>query len=333
MKKDIGLILQGGGAKGAYQVGSLIAISEIIKDYSQDKNPFKFISGVSVGSVNAAYLATVDYSFNESMLELGEKWLSLKNDDVYMLGKYGIISSFSNFFAQQNSLFDLYPLKSFLDREIEFDKISKNKILNIHVYSYDEGDNVVFCNQLENINSDHILASSSVPYIFNDIMINGKLYGDGGLSLRKPSNLLINMGCTRILGMSLDIDTEEKTKATAILKSIFPDSISDDFNEIKLKNKLVNRFSPFNKIKKIETLLIKPEIKDYKISQNSINSLSMSLRVATKIFGINPEESSSILNYIIFDREYADYLMRIGYSETIKKEKEILNFFGIKLFK
>ena len=198
MKKDIGLILQGGGSKGAYQVGALIAISEIIKDYSYDINPFKFISGISVGAVNASYLATVENDFNKSMLSLGEKWLSLKNDDVYMLGRYGIISSFSNIFDQQNSLFDLYPLKAFLDREIEFENISKNKILNIYAYSYDDGENMFFSNKDSNINSEHILASASVPYIFNDIIINGKKYGDGGLSLKKPSNLLINMGCTRI---------------------------------------------------------------------------------------------------------------------------------------
>jgi NTE family protein len=330
MKKDIGIILQGGGSKGAYQVGALLAISEIIKDYNNDENPFAYISGISVGAVNAASLATIGNGFNHGLLELKKKWLKLTNDDVYTLGRYGIFSSISNVFDAQNSLFDLSPLEEFLEREIDFSKIRDDKKLNIHAYSYDEGKNIIFNNNQMEISAKHIVASAAVPYIFNETIIDGKRYGDGGLSLRKPSNILIEEGCQNIIGMSLDIDNKSKTIADAIFSSIFPDSIKDDFKEIKLKNKLVNRFSIFNKIKHIETLIIKPEIKDFSISEKSIGSLSMSLRLASKVLRLNPEESGSILNYIIFDREYTEYLIDAGYNETLLKEEEILSFFGIK---
>lgn len=329
MKKDIGIILQGGGSKGAYQVGALLAISEIIKDYNKDENPFTHISGVSVGAVNAVSLSTMGEHFNDGILRLKEKWLKLTNDDVYKLGKYGIFSSISNVFDTQSSLFDLSPLKEFLEKEIDFSKIRNDIKLNIHAYSYDDGKNITFSNTNTIINANHVVASAAVPYIFNETIIEERRYGDGGLSLRKPSNILIENGCQNIIGMSLDIDNQSKTVADAIFSSIFPDSIADDFKEIKLKNKLVNRFSIFNKIKHINTLTIKPEISDFLISEKSIGSLSMSLRLASKMLRLNPEESGSILNYIIFDKEYTEYLINAGYKETLTKEEQILNFFGI----
>jgi NTE family protein len=324
--KNIAIILQGGGSKGAYQVGSILAISEIIKDITNDSNPFSYITGISVGSINATYLATVDRQFNKRVIALKNKWLSLRNNDVYDIGRYGILSSISNVFDERKSLFTLNPLHNFINKEIVFDSIISNKILNIHAYSYDDSKNIIFSNKNKKIKPEHIVASSSVPYVFNETIIDGKRYGDGGLSLRRPSNSLIKDGATKILGLSLDFDND-RTVANAIFKSIFPDSLQDDFDTIKTKNLLVNRFNPFNKMKNIETLLLKPEIEDFKINENSINTLPKSLRFLSKIIGLDSQESNSILNYIIFDHEYTEYLITRGYEETLKRNIDIYNFF------
>lgn len=326
MDNKVGIILQGGGAKGAYQVGALIAVSEIIKDIAKDRNPFKYISGVSVGSINATFLSTFDDNFNENILKLKEKWLNLDNSRVYDIGKYGVISSISNVFNERKSLFTLDPLVDFLNEEIDFKSIRDDKLLNIHAYSYDARKNIIFSNKDIEIHAKHLIASSSVPYVFNEIEIDGVRYGDGGLSLKKPSNILIANGCKKILGLSLDLNNDS-TISNALFGSIFPDSLTDDFKEIKLKNQLVNRFNIFSNIKRIDTLLLKPEIENFKINDTSIQSLPSSLRLVSKFMGLNAEESNSVLNYIVFDREYSEYLINKGYDETIKKNIEVYNFF------
>ena len=76
-ENKLGLVLPGGGARGAYQVGVLKAISEILPDSS--KNPFPIMSGTSVGAINAALLAAESDSFNNGVIKLNDIWGSFRD--------------------------------------------------------------------------------------------------------------------------------------------------------------------------------------------------------------------------------------------------------------
>ena len=71
-ENKLGLVLPGGGARGAYQVGVLKAISEILPDSS--KNPFPILSGTSVGAINIALLAAESDSFHNGVSKLSNMW-------------------------------------------------------------------------------------------------------------------------------------------------------------------------------------------------------------------------------------------------------------------
>ena len=78
-EKKIGLVLPGGGARGAYQVGVLKAINEI----KPDSNPFSIISGTSAGAINASLLASKSESFKEAVELLSDVWSNFKTNKVY----------------------------------------------------------------------------------------------------------------------------------------------------------------------------------------------------------------------------------------------------------
>ena len=341
----IGLVLQGGGARGAYQVGALSAINEILNKNEKEKIPFNSISGISVGAINASMLAMHSQDFSLSILELKKAWLSLTHEKVYSMGKLGIVSSWLNMFGKGENnkyLFNNIPLEKFLDTVLDFDKIhlnaQKNKVnLNLHSYCYTIGKNIVFTNcyddnSLKNIcktkiDTNHIVASSALPFVFPEKIINKKIYGDGGLKLEYPSVPLINQGCKKILGISLDTESQSHV-SEHLFSSIFPDSITSDFNKIKEKNDKVT-WVPFQaeKYNKIETLLLRPSAEHYEIKESFLDSLPKSLQYTKKILGLNHNEKAFYLNYILFNSDYAEYLINHGYKDTVARKDEIIEFF------
>ncbi len=92
-KRKLGLVLSGGGARGAYQVGVMAAMSEILKKADVE---FKIdiFSGVSAGAINAAFLAAQSHDLHEGCRKLVELWSQLRSEDVFYtdatnLGKIG----------------------------------------------------------------------------------------------------------------------------------------------------------------------------------------------------------------------------------------------------
>ena len=83
-KKKIGLVLTGGGARGAYQAGALKAIIEISSGLGIS-SPFPVLVGTSAGAINAAYLAAHAENLSDSVKLLGEKWLNIRSSDVYKI--------------------------------------------------------------------------------------------------------------------------------------------------------------------------------------------------------------------------------------------------------
>jgi NTE family protein len=339
-KKPVGLILQGGGARGAYQVGVLLAIAEILRDENVHQNPFQSITGISVGAINAAVLASEKDSFINAVTLLKEKWLKLSTEDVYDMGRYGLVSSLFNFKGEQDhkaALFNSTPLGHFLDREINFQQVANNATtqrinLNIHAYDYTQSKNITFSNSSssnlpyvysqKSISSDHIIASSSIPYVFKAKHIGDHILGDGGLHLTNPCKLLIEQGCRKILGISLDCDNKQHI-SEHLFTAIFPDAISIDFDRIRKKNQHIGLFTP---IYRLNTLLLRPKTEDYQFDIVN-DDLPVTFRLAQRILGTDKEEEDSILSFITFNKQYSEHLIKQGYENTIKQHDDIITFF------
>ena len=131
MSKKTALILSGGGARGAYQVGVLKGLAEILKAKKID-NPFNILSGVSAGALNTAMLASSPDDFTTSVEKLIYLWSQIKSDQVYKMNLFSLnklsltslLSGGKN--LKFNSLLDAEPLRKKIATHINFDQIEEN---------------------------------------------------------------------------------------------------------------------------------------------------------------------------------------------------------------
>lgn len=325
-----GLILQGGGARGAYQAGYLLGISEMLE---QKSCPFTHISGISVGAINAALIASDPDNFRKSTLRLKNYWLNMTSEHVFKTRGFTLLDSVLKRNSEQaNSLLDNSPLLDFLEKRIDFTAINAGSTarkvhLHIHAFSHSTQRNAVLSNTSESlIGADTILASTSIPMLFPRVTIDNVEYSDGGVMLKKPSNHLIKFGCRNILGISLnDASTQNRNY---LLESIFPNALEEDYEKcIKINKELRNigklrRY--FNNLKTINFHLARPSSTDFTRSGESLSQLPYALRTAIKLTSTNGK--SPLEDYLIFEKEYAEHLIIMGRADALVDEKKLTAF-------
>jgi NTE family protein len=198
-----GLILSGGGARAAYQVGVLQALASLRRDAGADpaRNPFGIICGTSAGAVNAAALACRADRFGEAVDLLAGIWSAFRAEQVYRADPIGVLRSGAQWLtmlsigwvlarwrrARPRSLLDNTPLASLLLRLVEFDRLPLMlaqrhlQALALSASSYTTGDHVTFYESAAPIDAyrrsqrlavpaklsvPHLLASSAIPFVF-----------------------------------------------------------------------------------------------------------------------------------------------------------------------
>lgn len=96
--RTTGLILSGGGARAAYQVGVLAAIADLLPESAD--NPFPVIVGTSAGAINAVGLACGALDFQQSIRTLRSVWQSFSSDRVYRTDWFGVMRQAGRFVGQ-----------------------------------------------------------------------------------------------------------------------------------------------------------------------------------------------------------------------------------------
>lgn len=218
--------MTGGGARGAYQVGVLRAVSEIL-DYQQD--PFDIISGISVGGLNAAGLAAVSHDFVASTKNLERFWRNLTTDKVFDPRLRKIVwTALTLVFATllpkrmsnpPRSLLDSSPLRQTLLDNIDFDLVEKAvqdgtiKAICVSCSGYDSGYAVTFYDTLgddhdwhrvrragrkRRLNIDEVMASAALPLLFPAVKIDNEYFGDGALRQTSPLAPAIHLGADKL---------------------------------------------------------------------------------------------------------------------------------------
>ncbi len=225
-----GLVLSGGGARGAYQAGVLQGVAEIAAELGLEQ-PFKIITGVSAGAVNAANLASSSESLPQATERLVGRWSEIQAEDVFKtdavtagrLGfKFAVDAAIGALYKKKlaRSLLDTSPLKGYIEGNTDFSAIEKNlasghiEALAITAMNYTDSHSHTFVQSLREpkmwdrsrrksimskIGVEHVMASGAIPLFFPPVQIDVDHYGDGCLRNTAPLSPAIHLGASRLL--------------------------------------------------------------------------------------------------------------------------------------
>lgn len=234
-----GLVLPGGGARGAFQAGVLKAIAELLP--RNCCNPFPIISGTSAGAINAAVLASNARRFHRAVAELDYVWGNFHTSVVFRSDSWTMFKSSmhwllalvlgGNFVGMPISLLNNAPLRSLLSRNIRFPRIQANidagllDALAITAASYNSACSSTFFQAApgdrgwtrtrrvgvrSTINLDHLMGSVAVPLVFPPVQIDGEYFGDGAMRHATPLSPAVHLGADRILIISIRDEMGDK---------------------------------------------------------------------------------------------------------------------------
>lgn len=230
---DLGLVMGGGGARAAYQVGFLKALAGWYPDLR-----IPYITGVSAGAINAAHLASHHGSFCQAVRELCQLWGRLRVEDVFRVGpvslgsialRWGLrlISGGRGPVPEVLGLVDTQPLRRFLEEALhavdgELTGIRYNletghlRAVALSTSSYSTGQSVTWVQGSEirewerplrrsentTLTVEHVMASAALPLFFPAVRLGDGWYGDGGIRLAAPLSPALHLGARRILAIS-----------------------------------------------------------------------------------------------------------------------------------
>jgi NTE family protein len=234
-----GLILTGGGARAAYQVGVLKAIAQVRRECGVAKsNPFQVIAGTSAGAINAAALACRADDFDVAVSTLVQVWENFRAEQVYRADSLGVIRSGARWLTMMSigwviarwrkvrprSLLDNTPLHSLLRELVPIERLPRMMseqhlhALAVTASGYGSGLHVTFYESLHDIlpwtrsqriavrgplSLAHLLASSAIPFLFPAVALsvqgNTEYYGDGSMRQSAPISPAVHLGARRIL--------------------------------------------------------------------------------------------------------------------------------------
>lgn len=180
------LVFSGGGALGAYQVGSLL------KMIATDSERRQIYAGISVGSLNASFLAQHP-NLIEGVRGLRELWTSINNKKVK---KWTWLFHLNLFF--RNYLYDSSPLLELIKENIDGSKI--RELEHKLCFGYVDlltGDYIEMNEDCDRLH-ERVLASCAAPPIFGPVELDGTLAADGGLRNMTPLKSAIQAGATEI---------------------------------------------------------------------------------------------------------------------------------------
>ncbi|HEY2928670.1 patatin-like phospholipase family protein [Piscinibacter sp.] len=237
--KTTGLILTGGGARAAYQVGVLDAVAHIRRSCdAPPDNPFPVIAGTSAGAINATALACRADDFDAAVAGLVHVWRHIHAEQVYRSDSIGVMRTGARWLsmmslgwiiarwqrARPRSLLDNSPLNTLLGKLIDTARLrqvmrdGQLQALAITASSYGSGMHVTFYDAVKDIvpwtrsqriavrsaiDVPHLLASSAIPFVFPAVPLNleGHIeyFGDGSMRQSAPISPAVHLGAQRIL--------------------------------------------------------------------------------------------------------------------------------------
>ncbi len=375
MGNRIGLILTGGGARAAYQVGVLKAIAELLPRRSH--SPFQVICGTSAGALNAATLAVNAKNFSMGVQYLVNTWKNFHASQIYRTDVIGVLNNTTLWLTgvvfrllginrlNRVSMLDNSPLIEFLEEILPCEKIQESidagllHALSITASGYGSGQSVTFYQGVKEllpwrrngrmgvptqIETKHLLASASLPFLFKPTLINREYFGDGSMRQISPIGSALHLGATRILVIGVTtieyVDQSQRSDiheyptlaqiAGHALNSIFLDHMDVDLERVKKINDLVAimpaEMRASTNLKHVDVMVISPSQPIDKIAERYVKELPWTIRLLLRLVGARHHSGVTLVSYLLSERNYCRALIDLGYQDALNRRDEIMKF-------
>jgi len=254
-RKNLALVLSGGGARGAYEAGVLHYMRTMLPKEVRTQRRFDIICGSSVGALNTCFLASTAHDLSHQGNQIYQLWKDVKQEEIYQRDVAGFVKFLSrSFFGLTRSvfsrsqdqdtvpfhkkhfkgLFDSKPLVPFLKKHINWQQISVNikneltRAVSVTATNITTGKLELFVEKHPSVPYTghyhfhdtkleyfHAMASAALPLIFQPIRIKNNYYMDGGLRLNTPMSPAIQLGADKLLAIGLHHKEEGPLEETA----------------------------------------------------------------------------------------------------------------------
>src|SRR2546425_497134 len=296
-----GLVLTGGGARAAYQVGVVKAVRDILGN--PVKNPFPIVCGTSAGAINAATLAVFADNFSRAVGSLLEVWEHMRCEHIYRTDAWNILKSGARWLgammlvSRNNpvSLLDTAPLARMLEKNLDFQRIQTHidsgalYAVCVTASGYTSGQSVSFFQGGSGVEGwernqrigagvslklEYLLASASLPFIFPAVKLHREYFGDGSMRQIAPVSPALHLGADRVLIVGTGRQNVDQARTRS---SVYP----------------------------------------------SIAPVRFILRPT----GALSRAGSNLASYLLFEESFCRALIDLGYEDTVSREAEVRALF------
>lgn len=374
--EELAIIMSGGGARAAYQVGFLRCLAHHYPDL-----PVAILTGVSAGAINAVYLAAHQGSFLDKVETLAEVWAKLTTDQIFRVDIPSVAGNVTRWGMRlmmgkawraihgARSLLDPAPLCALLERILKpndghlpgiMHNLDRDALRAVAVTasSYSTGQSVTWVQgrgitQWERAHRRsipaglglyHILASAAIPMFFPAVRIDKHWYGDGGILLTSPLSPAVQLGADRILAISTRSNRNSEGVALpaeegedylppaqvigALVDALFLDVFDNDALRLERINALVDCLpeDKRNGLRHIDLLVQRPSQDLGKLANEYAAELPNAFRFMTRGLGTQETRSNDLLSLLMFQPDYLQRMLDLGYADAKAREDEIAAF-------
>jgi NTE family protein len=368
---DNALVLTGGGTRASYQAGVLQYIAEAFPEAR-----FPILTGVSAGAINAAHLANHRGTFAESVGNLTAWWGQIRTEHVLEpSSSIGFLLKMVRRGGREelgealprHGLVDTAPLRAYLQEKLRTNNghlsgITSNieagrlKAFAVVTINYGTGQTVSWM-QGRNLRAwerpnrvgvqttltvEHIMASTSLPFLFPAVRLGESWHGDGGVRLAHPLAPAIYLGADRILAIATRYEpTRSEANVPSVygyppaaqifgllMDAVFLDTLEQDGLLLERINQLVTQL-PVRKrmgLRPIRFLMIRPSVDIGKLAGEYEPHLTGALRLLARGLGSSDTSSPDWLSMLLFVPDYTRRLIEIGHRDAAQQHDKIAAF-------
>jgi len=238
-QQKLGIVLGGGGARAAYQVGVIKALAEMLP--SGSPLPFPIVCGTSAGAFNAAALASFANNFQRAAASLLRIWGNFHTHHVYRSDAWGVGKTGAKWLAammlgglgKRNPVYllDRMPLRQLILKQMPLSNIQRFidkgylHALSVSASGYTTGESLAFFQGHHDIHPwhrsrrrgvtceitvDHLMASSAIPLLFEAVKLNREYFGDGSMRQIAPVSSALHLGADALLVIGNNRSSEDE---------------------------------------------------------------------------------------------------------------------------